>query len=265
MQQRNLPASSWCWRRNASAAASLRRSQANAPSGPNSRTGPRTPSAFALASDTESRKNTNRARPRRSLSSPERKEPCVIPYTPNGFPKCFTKAATSSAATSDGPEPCRRKSHHPSASASSGLEALPSPPMLPFTMRRAGKRRCSIAATSSVRSAEAHSRTSASGRCFSRSASTPGVCAMSPMFTTCHEERSRIRGRRPGSPARSVAASAETSVVWTKRRRSMEVRVATTRFYSRRISSPARGGTPRRRSPRRRPRRRRRGRRTRAS
>jgi len=34
--------------------------------------------------------------------------------------------------------------------------------------------------------------TSSSGRYFSNSASIPGVWAMSPMFTVCHEERSTI-------------------------------------------------------------------------
>jgi len=38
---------------------------------------------------------------------------------------CFTNAATSFAATSEAPEPCRRKSHHATASPSSGFVALP--------------------------------------------------------------------------------------------------------------------------------------------
>src|SRR5690606_38082589 len=35
------------------------------------------------------------------------------------------------------------------------------------------------------------------GRCFSKRASTPGVWAMSPMFTVCQEERRMMRGARP--------------------------------------------------------------------
>ena len=94
---------------------------------------------------------------------PENEDPCVMPYTPNGFFVCAANAATSAAPTSDGPEPWRRKSAHSTAAASSGFDARPFSPSVPLTMRRDGNRRCSIAATSGERSAEAQSIVSASG------------------------------------------------------------------------------------------------------
>jgi hypothetical protein len=138
---------------------------------------------------------------------------------------CFTNAATSP------PPPATARSRAAGSRTTRGLgpaprfDALPSAPMVPFTMRRRGNRRCSMAATSAERSPEAHSRTSASGMCFSISASTPGVCAMSPMFTTCHDERSRMRGGRPevdGAPRLEGCRSLQNQLRITSSRRGAE-------------------------------------------
>ena len=91
----------------------------------------------------------------------------------------------------------------------SAVEALPSASIFPLTILSLGNRRCSMAATSGVKSGEAHRITSASGICCSNSARRPGVCAMSPMLTTCQEERSKTLGLRAAA-APAVDARAAT-------------------------------------------------------
>jgi hypothetical protein len=48
--------------------------------------------------------------------------------------------------------------------------------------------------------------------CFSNKARTPGVWAMSPMFTVCHEERKRMRGRFPFAEKPRAPSAAMTPV-----------------------------------------------------
>src|SRR5687767_13661309 len=111
----------------------------------------------------------------------------------------------------DGPEPWRRKSDLLIASARFSLEGLPSALIVPFTIPSLGKRLCSMAATSSERSAEAHRVTWVLGRCFSRRARRPGVWAMSPRLTTCQEERRRMC--LGGAPAARERAEARRAAV----------------------------------------------------
>lgn len=128
------------------------------------------------------------------------------------LPKCCEKASRSMAATNEGPEPCRRKSAHSTAASKSAVDTLPSAPKVPLTIFNLGNRPCSIAATSGDRSLEAQRRVSASGKCCSMNASTPGVCAMSPMFTACHDDRRRMHGGKPDTEAGKEVATAVAGV-----------------------------------------------------
>jgi hypothetical protein len=105
--------------------------------------------------------------------------------------------STCFAATRDGPDPCRRKSHSSNAALISS--AL-------WTMATLGNRFFRISSTPLL-TLDGHSRTSASGRYFSSNVNAPGVWAMSPMLTVCHEDRWRIRGLRFCTAGATAAAA----------------------------------------------------------
>jgi hypothetical protein len=104
----------------------------------------------------------------------------------------------------------------------SWFDAVPSAVIVPLTILSLGNRLRSIAATSSDKSPEAQRMTSASGRCFSIKAKTPGVWAMSPMLTTCHEDRSRILGAC-GWAALAIEVQAEAASVVCKKCRRLSI------------------------------------------
>src|SRR6185295_15142603 len=102
-------------------------------------------------------------------------------------------------------------------------------------MRSPAKRRRSIDSTS-PESWLGQRVTSACGRCSSRSRSIPGVWAMSPIFTVCQEERSRIRTRFPAEPdEEQPAASAAEAARNVRRERVIDP------YYKRSERTSARG------------------------
>lgn len=52
-----------------------------------------------------------------------------------------------------------------------------------------------------------HRVTASFGRCFSSSASMPGVWAISPMFTVCQDERSKMRRGAAAEPAEDATTA----------------------------------------------------------
>ena len=102
---------------------------------------------------------------------------------PNGLPVASVHFTTSFSATNDAPEPCSRKSH--SANAVFNASA-------PCAILSLGKL-CLSNSSTPLSSLLGHRYTSVFGRYVSSNFSTPGVCAISPIFTVCHDERSKMR------------------------------------------------------------------------